>query len=138
MSGMDQLDHRQIALVIARARAVNGLVMLLVPSLAANVVFGRAGRNPVVRGAMRLVGIRDLILGVGAITTLKEHTMDAEWVGLGAVADATDAAVMLCSPRLGARARVISLVGSSSAAVGYFASRALADERVPDPSDVDS
>jgi hypothetical protein len=130
-------DHRQVALAIARGRAVNGLVMLALPGVVGWVLFGRAGREPATRALLRLVGIRDLVLGVGAITTIKERTMDAEWVGMGAVADAVDGIVSLTTPGLTRRARVVSLIGGGAAAVGLLASRALADERAK-PSEVDS
>jgi hypothetical protein len=135
-------DHRRVALVIARARAVNGLVMLVLPGLVGRIIFGPAGRQPTTRALLRLVGIRDLVLGVGAITTLKEGTMDAEWVGMGAAADAVDAVVSLVTPGLAPRARLVSLVGGGAAAVGLYAARALADARVdPDvliDSEIDS
>ena len=124
------VDHRQIALGIARARAVNGLVMLVLPGLAGRAFLGKSADNSVVRAVLRLVGIRDLVLGIGAITTLKERSMDAEWVGMGAVCDAIDGAVMLFSPGLGVRARMAALAGGSSAATGLMASRALADARI--------
>src|SRR5262245_60455205 len=97
MTAMD-MEPRQIALSLARARAVNGLVMLLLPGAMAKGAFG--SNNAVVRALLRLVGIRDLVLGIGAITTLKEHTQDAEWVGMGAIADGVDAAVLLITPGL--------------------------------------
>jgi hypothetical protein len=131
-------DHRQVALLLARGRAVNGLVMLLVPGVVGWVLFGRAGREPAARALLRLVGVRDLVLGVGAITTLKERTMDAEWVGMGAVADAVDGLVSLATTGLTPRARVVSLIGGGAGAVGLLASRALADERAGGPSEVDS
>ncbi len=102
---LDQLDQRQIALGLARARAVNGLAMLLVPGLVARLLFGRHAPGPIVRALVRLVGIRDLVLGVGAINTIKEHTMDAEWVAVGALADLVDGVVALAAPGLPARAR---------------------------------
>ena len=131
-------DHRQVALLLARGRAVNGLVMLLLPGVVGWVLFGRAGREPTARALLRLVGVRDLVLGVGAITTLKERTMDAEWVGMGAVADAVDGLVSLATSGLTPRARVVSLIGGGAGAVGLLASRALADERAGVPSEVDS
>jgi hypothetical protein len=131
-------DHRQVALLLARGRAVNGLVMLLVPGVVGWVLFGRAGREPAARALLRLVGVRDLVLGVGAITTLKERTMDAEWVGMGAVADAVDGLVSLATSGLTPRARVVSLIGGGAGAVGLLASRALADERAGVRSEVDS
>ena len=89
------------------------------------------------RALLQFVGVRDLVLGVGAITTIKERTMDAEWVGMGAVADAVDGVVILATPGITRRSRVVSLIGGGAAAVGVLASRALADERVK-PSEVDS
>jgi hypothetical protein len=132
------LDHRQIALVLARARAINGLAMLALPGVVGWAVFGSAGRQPAARALLRLVGVRDLVLGIGAITTLKEHTMDAEWVGMGAVADAVDGVVSLLTPGLAPRARVVSLIGGSAATVGLLTSRALADARARAASEVDS
>jgi len=122
-------DHRQVALVIARGRAVNGLVLLVFPGIVGRLVFGKTGRQPATRALLRLVGIRDLVLGVGAITTLKERTMDAEWVGMGAAADAVDGVVSLVTPGLLRRSRLVALVGGGAAAAGLFASRKIADER---------
>jgi len=122
-------DHRRFALVLARARAVNGLAMLALPGVVGWAVFGAAGKQPATRALLRLVGIRDVVLGIGAITTLKEHTMDAEWVGMGGVADAVDGVVSLVTPGLAPRARAVAFVGGGAAAVGLLASRALADER---------
>jgi hypothetical protein len=131
-------DHRRVALILARGRAVNGLVLLVLPGVVGRLLFGKAGNVPTSRALLRLVGIRDLVLGVGAITTLKEETMDAEWVGMGAAADAVDSVVTLITPGLGVRARLFSLVGAGAAAVGLLTSRALADARTPDPSEIDS
>jgi len=131
------LDQRQIALILARTRAVNGLVMLAVPGIVARLLFGRAQTGPALRAMVRLVGIRDVVLGVGAITTLKEGTMDAEWVGMGAVADAVDGVVALVTPGLVFRARIVALAGGGAAAAGLLAARALADARNPDALEVD-
>src|SRR3954451_5103184 len=123
------LDARQQALLLARGRAVFGLVLLVTPGLAGRTFLGKTAREPAVRALLRIVGIRDLLLGIGALTTLKERTMDAEWVGTAAVADAVDALVLLGSPRLPFRARLGALAGAGGAAGGVLAARALADER---------
>jgi len=131
-------DHRRVALIIARARAVNGLVMLVLPGVVGWAVFGPAGREPTAKALLRLVGVRDLVLGIGAITTLKEQTMDAEWVGMGAAADAVDGLVSLVTPGLAPQARIVSLIGGGAAAVGLLASRKIADARVPAALEIDS
>jgi len=137
-SRVNDVDHRTVALVIARARAINGLVMLAVPGLVGRALFGAAGAQSSTRALLRLVGVRDLVLGVGAITTLKEHTMDAEWVGMGAIADGVDSLVSLLTPGLLPRSRLVALVGGGSAAAGIVAARALADARTPAAADLDS
>ncbi len=134
---MENLDHRQIALVLARARAVNGLVILALPGLVSRVLFGKAGTNAATKAALRMTGIRDLVLGVGAITTLKEQTMDAEWVGMGALADGADAVILFATPGLGPRARAGAFVGAAAGVVGLLASRAIADAR-PQSSEIDA
>src|SRR5947208_3118833 len=101
-----ELDPRANALMLARGRAVVGLIFVAVPGVAGRAFLGRAAREPTVRALLRLVGIRDVVLGLGAITTLKEGTMDAEWVGMGAVADAVDGLALLGTPRLGLRAKI--------------------------------
>ncbi len=123
------LDPRQQALLLARGRAVVGIALLAVPGIAGRLFLGKVAREPAVRATLRIVGIRDLLIGIGALTTLKERTMDAEWVGVGAVADAVDALVLLGSPGLPFRARLGGLPGLGGGIAGLLAARALADER---------
>jgi hypothetical protein len=133
---LEQLDHRQLALGLARGRAVNGLVMLLVPGLVGASLFGREHNGAIVRALVRLLGIRDLVLAIGAINTLKERTMDAEWVAMGAVADGVDAIVAL-APGLPARTRLVAIAGGGAAAAGFYAAKALdAERRVPEVSEI--
>ena len=121
------LDTRTTALVVGRARAIAGLVLLLVPGVAARLWLGES--SPRMRALLRMVGIRDLILGVGALTTTKERTQDAEWVGMGAVADAVDGLVTLTTPGLPIRGRLVGPISLGSAVLGIKIARDLADER---------
>jgi hypothetical protein len=121
------LDTRATALVLARSRAIVGLVLVFVPGLAAWLWFGE--NNARTRALLRMVGVRDLILGVGALTTVKERTQDAEWVGMGAVADAVDGIVTLTSPGVPLRGRFVGPAALSSAVLGLKLARDLADER---------
>jgi len=130
---MDTLDTRSTALVLPRGRAVIGLVLLVIPGVPARVWFGES--SPRVRALLRMVGVRDLILGVGALTTLKERTQDAEWVGVGALADAVDGLVTLTTPQLPLRSRLVGPTALGSALVGIKLARDLADERKAAPVD---
>lgn len=122
-----ELDRRQIAIVVSRARCVLGLTSLVLPSVVARVVFGTSA--PAARAATRFVGIRDLVLGVGALTNLKERNQDAEWLSMGAVSDAVDGIVSLTQRGLPARARLIGAGALGTGALLLQLSRDLAAER---------
>ena len=115
------------ALVLARGRAVVGLILVLLPGLAAWLWFGESSAHT--RALLRMVGVRDLVLGVGALTSVKEHTQDAEWIGMGAVADAVDGIVTLTMPGMARRGRLVGPVALGSAVIGIKAARELADAR---------
>ena len=119
-------DPRTIALVLARGRVVFGLLSLVVPGLVAKLVLG--ANSPHSRALLRMVGIRDVALGVGAITSLKEETQDAEWVAMGALADAGDSLAMWLAP-IGWRRFANALFAKSMAIVGLLCARQLADQR---------
>ena len=74
-------------------------------------------------------GIRDLALGVGALTTLKERTQDAEWVSMGAVSDAFDGVVMCASRGLPMRARLLGAGAFGAGGYLLYLSRVLAAQR---------
>jgi hypothetical protein len=121
------MDPREQALVLARARCAAGVVLLGVPGLAGRAWLGSSG--PATRAALRLTGIRDLVLGTGALTTTKERTLDAEWVGMGAVCDAVDAVVTFLSPGLPRRTKLAAIVPGVAAVMGLQLARSLARER---------
>ena len=121
-----EYDARTIALVLARGRVVFGLVALVVPGLVAKAIFG--SNSVTARAALRMVGIRDVALGVGAITNLKEASQDAEWVSMGALSDAGDAVAMWLAP-IGWRRVANAMFAKSMAGLGLYCARQLAAER---------
>ena len=123
------MDQRTNVLVIARGRIVMGLAMLVVPSVMLRVMFGRDASTRTARVLARMFGAREVVLGVGTITSVKERTQDAEWVSASAVADAVDGLVMAFSPGVPRRSRPAALLGGSAAVTGMLAARAFADER---------
>jgi hypothetical protein len=123
------MDHRTNVLVVARGRIIMGLAMLFVPAIMLRVIFGKHASTPSARALARMFGARELVLGVGTVTSVKEGTQDAEWASASAAADAVDGLVMALSPGVPRRSRPAALVGAVSAAIGMQAARALADER---------
>jgi hypothetical protein len=125
MTGVDT-DPRTIALVLARGRVVFGLVALLLPGLACKLLFGSS--SPASRALARMLGVRDVVLGVGAITNLKEEKQDAEWVSMGAISDAVDSLAIWIAP-IGWRKVPTALASKTLAGVGLYCARQLADQR---------
>jgi hypothetical protein len=121
------IDVRTLSLLLARGRVAVGLVAAALPGLAAGTAPGE--RSPGNRAFARMLGARDLALGLGAITSLKERTQDAEWVGMGGAVDLVDGTALLLTRGLPARARIVGLVAFGAGVAGIIAARALADER---------
>ena len=120
-------QRRLVALWHARGRGILGLVCIVFPGLVAGASMGRPG--PVGRAAVRMLGVRDIALGLGAISGIREGGPTEEWIGWGAVADGVDAAALLLTRGLPVRARLAGLFAAGSAVYGYRTARAFADAR---------
>jgi hypothetical protein len=116
-----------LALVVARSRVAVGAIGCALPGIAA--AFAHGDRDPAARSLARMVGARDVALGLGALTSVKEATQDAEWVGTGAAVDIVDGLALLLTRGLPKRARLVGLVALACGVAGLGAARALADAR---------
>ena len=135
---MPAMDTRQAALAIARSRAVMGIASILLPGAGNNLVFGQGASTPWVRGMWRMIGTRDFLLGVGALTSVKEQTQGPEWISMGAVADGLDAIVLFASAGASKRTRVIAVAAAVSAVAGMLVARDLADKRAAASSELEA
>jgi hypothetical protein len=123
------MDNRQAALLLARGRAVIGLAALTVPGLFNRLWLGGTKATSPAKAMTRAFGARELVLGIGTLTSVKEQTQGPEWLSMGAVADGVDAAVSLLVRGAPRRTRVIALVAAGSAVGAMKVARELADER---------
>jgi hypothetical protein len=126
-----ELNARNVALMLARGRIAVGAVAITLPRVATRIAPG-ASAGSGTRALGRMAGARDLALGVGAITCLKERTQDAEWVGIGAAVDIVDGLALLLTRRLPLHARLVGLGALGAGVIGLGAARMLADERDQD------
>jgi len=123
-----ELDVRTMSLLLARGRVAVGVVATVLPRLAGAVAPG--GYGAPVRALSRMAGARDVALGLGALTCVKEGTQDAEWVGMGGAVDVIDGVTLLTTRGLPRRVRLVGLVALGAGIAGLACARALADERV--------
>ena len=114
---MAPMDDLKLARSIAAGRILFGALMLFVP----NTVLARAAADrpgPLVWLA-RAFGIRDIVLGLGALASLSEPEPDGSWVRMGAIADTSDAvAAIVWRDELGPAGTVSTLALAVPAAVG--------------------
>jgi len=84
------MEPREIAVALARGRIALGLAALAAPSAAAGVMFGRrAGRGTI--ALTRMLGGRDLALGLGVVIALDRGAPVRGWLEACGLADSVDA-----------------------------------------------
>jgi hypothetical protein len=114
---MTAMDDLKLARSIAAGRILFGALMLFIP----NTVLARASAErpgPLVWLA-RAFGIRDIVLGLGALKSLSEPEPDPSWVKMGAVADSCDAvAAVVWRDELGTAGTLSTLALAVPAAAG--------------------
>jgi hypothetical protein len=92
---VDRVDDRVLGRAVAAGRVVFGLAMLFAPGLVLRSV-AEERPGPLV-WMCRAFGIRDVVLGAGALRELAgdDPGAAARWVEMGAVADSTDTVAAL-------------------------------------------
>ena len=115
-----QIDERQVVRLLALIRVAVGVGLLLAPTLAGRPWLGDSARVPAVRLALRMVGGRDIVLGVGLLAALESGDDPRPWVRLSAAVDTADAAAtVLGARRLPRRVWAVALTASGAAAAGF-------------------
>jgi hypothetical protein len=120
------MDDARAALLMSRARIAIGLIAVAAPGLAARVLSGRAetGIEPLLA---RMLGARDLTLGLGTVIALDRGAPVRGWLEASAFSDAADfVSSLLSRSRMSVRAFAGTMaLASGSAALGAFLSRRL-------------
>lgn len=122
------MSPTSVARSIALGRVLFGALMLFIP----NTVLARASAErpgPLV-WMSRAFGIRDIVLGAGALRALSRPGPGVDWVRMGAVADTSDAiAALVWRKELGAAGAAATLsLAAPAAAGGWYAAGALAND----------
>lgn len=119
------MDARAVIRLVALGRTGLGLLALTLPEVPGRPWVGAAAGSTAGHVMARALGARDLVLGIGALTSPEP----ARWALAGAGADALDAVITVTSfsklPRWG-RWLVLASAGGSALAAG-LAARSLSD-----------
>jgi hypothetical protein len=89
------MERRDLAVSLARGRIAIGVVSLLAPGLVGRTITGRGGSEGGTRLFLRMVGARDLALGLGVVVALDRSAPVRGWLEASAVVDGLDAAACL-------------------------------------------
>jgi hypothetical protein len=125
------MDNRQIGTYVSRFRVGLGLAAIAAPRLTYRVALGPVASERVTSSLGRLTGVREAVIGAGGSISLGERAGGANWLSMSAIVDAVDSVVLLTTPGLARRARLIG-VGAAGFAVAqlYLAREIAAEERV--------
>jgi hypothetical protein len=86
------MEPRDIATALARGRIALGAIALAAPGLAGRAMFGGDGSRPGAKVLARMVGGRDLALGLGVVIALDRGAPVRGWLEACALADVVDLA----------------------------------------------
>jgi hypothetical protein len=86
------MEARDLAVGLAGGRIAIGVVSLLAPGLVGRAMIGSEGDSGGTRLLLRVVGARDLGLGIGVLAALDRGAPVRGWLRASAVVDGLDAA----------------------------------------------
>jgi hypothetical protein len=86
------MGPRDLAVGLAGGRIAIGVVSLVAPGLVGRAMMGPKGDLGGTRLFLRVVGARDLALGIGVLAALDRNAPVHGWLRASAVADGLDAA----------------------------------------------
>ncbi len=89
------MKQRDLAVTLARGRIAFGVVSLLAPSLVARTMTGGDESEGATRLFVRMIGARDLGVGLGLHVALDRDAPTRGWLEASAVIDGIDAAACL-------------------------------------------
>ncbi len=89
------MEGRDLAVNLAGGRIAIGVVSLLAPGLVGRTMTGRGGSEGGTRLFARMVGARDLGLGLGLLSALNRGAPVRGWLEASAVVDGIDATACL-------------------------------------------
>ena len=127
------MNERDIAKSYAGGRIAVGVLLLLFPRLMVKGLWGtQAAGSPAVMFFVRMVGVRDAILGAGAVAAMQGEGTAAvrPWMSYGAAADAVDAvATLLAYKHLPKRKRFgLLAIATGGAATGGYLMTSMVDD----------
>jgi len=124
-----------VATAVARVRIAIGIAAVVVPGPAVEAIGARSGSSGLAPLLARMVGTRDIALGLGTIVALDRGAPVRGWLEGSALADAGDCVAAVLGRRsMTPRAfRTTAGIAAASAILGALLGRQLDPPPPPDP-----
>jgi hypothetical protein len=121
------MDDAKLALLLARGRIAIGVAMVVAPGLVARRMSATSTAYGLELPFARMIGARDLALGLGIVVALDRGAPVRGWLEGAALADTADCFASLAARKQLGRGGLIGTVGlaSISAVVGAVLARRL-------------
>ncbi len=104
--------------LLAAGRVAVGTALTLLPGATGSLWFGDHAHEPGVKVAIRALGVRDAVLGLGTLWALANDEPTRGWYAAGAASDLVDAvATMTATRHIGLRRAVPATCVATSSAV---------------------
>jgi peptide-methionine (R)-S-oxide reductase len=129
------MEDAKLAIFAARGRIALGVAAVVAPGLAARVMGGRRGSEGIAPALARMLGARDLALGLGTVIALDRGAPVRGWLEGSALADTVDcvACVVARDEMSPGAFQAAAGLGGASAILGIFLSRRLDPPPPPHP-----
>lgn len=85
--------------LLAAGRVAAGTALTVLPGAAGSLWFGAHAHEPGVKVAIRALGIRDAVLGLGTLWALANDEPTRGWYAAGAASDVVDALASMTATR---------------------------------------
>jgi hypothetical protein len=121
------MEDETLALTLSRCRIAVGIAAAVAPGLATRMMGGRRDPDRIARLLARMLGARDIALGLGAVIALDRGKPVRGWLEAGALTDSADCVACVLAREdmppiaFGAAAGL----GAGLAGLGVFLSRRL-------------
>ena len=129
------MEDAKVAMFAARCRIAIGAVAVVAPGLAARAMADRRGSEGIAPLFARMLGARDVALGLGTVIALDRGTPVRGWLEGSALSDTVDfvASVVARNDMSPTAFPAAAGLGAVSALLGIFLSRRLDPHPPPHP-----
>jgi hypothetical protein len=115
---MSMRRAERVAAVVGAGRVVLGAAVLIAPAAAGGVLLGSRARRPTNRFLIRLIGVRDVVLGLGLLDAMRRDEATSRLAAMGAISNVSDTMLTAVHPGVPRGVRAAAMTASARSGGG--------------------